>query len=103
MQIVQFHLNSVFTNIKEYFKVQLGDFELVKKLFHKFVKFTKKILNFEKMPFWKIIYYIFQREKLNFFFNFLFFVKFFFVLPAMEVLRILLYDLQWSFLQIVGA
>ena len=46
------------------------------------------------MPFWKIIYYIFQREKL---------VKIFFVLPAMEVLRILLYDLQWSFLQIVGA
>ena len=60
------------------------------------------------MPFWKIIYYIFQREKLiffffNFFFQFFIFRKFFFVLPAMEVLQILLYDLQWSFLQIVGA
>ena len=59
------------------------------------------------MPFWKIIYYIFQREKLIFFFSIFFqffiFRKFFFVLPAMEVLQILLYDLQWSFLQIVGA
>ena len=55
------------------------------------------------MPFRKIFYYIFQREKLNFFFKFFIFRKIFFVLPAMEVLQILLYDLQWSFLQIVGA